>query len=256
MSAFSDSPIRVPPSQSCTRSPISRSARSGSCVRRILVTRVSRVPKQKVSTRRPASIAAYANCISAREYGAMEPLMSRMSTNGRRRVPRVRQARSNGSPWVLRDRRRVRRRSNVAPLEAGRVRRVRSTGTLMLRRRIKAATRRRSSSVRSPKDLCRRTSDPLATILIAVSSSASSCSASASSSSRPCHSAARVPASTSSRASAAASSVTGGDVPTPGIVSSTVSSSVSCSESHHRANASSNCSRSSRRPMSVVRAAQ
>ena len=63
--------------------PISCIARSGSCVRSSRVTRVRRVPKQKTSTRRPAAIAAYPNWISAREYGAIEPLTSRISTSGR-----------------------------------------------------------------------------------------------------------------------------------------------------------------------------
>ena len=75
--------MRVPPSQSSTMRPISCSARSGSLVRSVRVTRVSRVPKQNTSTRRPAAIAANANCMSAREYGAIEPEMSRISTSGR-----------------------------------------------------------------------------------------------------------------------------------------------------------------------------
>ena len=111
--------MRVPPSQSSTCAPISASARSGSFVRSVRVTRVSRVPNTNVSTRRPAAIAAYANCINAREYGAIDPLMSRISTSGRLRVVRSRQARSNGSPWVRSDRRSVRRTSNRRPLGRG-----------------------------------------------------------------------------------------------------------------------------------------
>ena len=170
--------MRVPPSQSSTCAPISASARSGSFVRSVRVTRVSRVPNTNVSTRRPAAIAAYANCISAREYGAIDPLMSRMSTSGRLRVVRSRQARSNGSPWVRSDRRSVRRTSNRPPLAEGRVRRVRSRGTLTVSARTMAHTRARSSSVSWPNDFVRSTSLPLATIRIELSPSVSSSSSS------------------------------------------------------------------------------
>ena len=85
------------------------------------MTRVRRVPKQNTSTRRPAAMAANANCINAREYGAIEPEMSRISTSGRVRRPRSRHARWNGSPCVRSDRRSVRRTSNRAPTRAGAV---------------------------------------------------------------------------------------------------------------------------------------
>ena len=50
--------MRVPPSQSSTCVADLASARSGSCVRSVRVTRVSRVPNTNASTRRPAAIAA------------------------------------------------------------------------------------------------------------------------------------------------------------------------------------------------------
>ena len=99
--------------------------------------------------------------------------MSRISTSGRVRDFRARIARSNGSPCVRSDRRSVRRMSNVEPFDAGFVRRVRSTGTVTASRLIMAATRARSSSVRSGNDFSRRTSTALATIRIDVSSSSS-----------------------------------------------------------------------------------
>ena len=142
------------------------------------MTRVRRVPKQKTSTRRPAAIAANPNWRRAREYGAIEPLMSRISTRGRERVRRARYARSNGSPCVRSDRRSVRRMSNVAPFGAGRVRRVRSIGTFTVRSRIIRATRWRSSSLSSANDFDRSTSTAEATMRIDASSPGSGSSSS------------------------------------------------------------------------------
>ena len=178
--------------------------------------------------------------------------MSRMSTSGRRRMRRVRHARSNGSPCVRRDRRSVRRTSKTVPFAAGRVRRTRSSGTAMVRLRINDAIRWRSSSSRWANDFWRSTSTALATIRIAVSSSPSS----GSSSPAPRHDDAVCPVRTS--APSAPSSHSGS---TPGgrfssTRSSGSSSSREPSERYQSSNAASKASRSARLAIIVVRPAQ
>ena len=159
--------------------------------------------------------------------------MSRISTSGRVRDFRARRARSNGSPCVRSDRRSVRRMSNVEPLDAGFVRRVRSTGTVTASRRIMAETRARSSSVRSGNDFSRSTSTPLATIRIEVSSSSSG-----SSSPAERHCAATSP-SVTSRSSGCSPQSTCRSAPGVGRFSSTRSSPCVISPAYQSANASS-----------------
>ena len=63
----SESPIRVPPSQSKTTSAARASASSGRRRSSERVIRVSRVPKQNTSTRVVARRVEYANCSRLRE---------------------------------------------------------------------------------------------------------------------------------------------------------------------------------------------
>ncbi len=115
------------------------------------------------------------------------------------------------------------------------MRRVRSAGTETASRRISAATRARSSSVRSPKDFVRSTSVPLATMRMADSSSDSSTS---SSSPIPCHSAAVVPT-VISRSAGCSPQSGSGRWPAAGIVSSMLRSSLAPIVSHQSSKASS-----------------
>ncbi len=142
------SPMRVPPDQSCTsrdrRSRHSRYASQRSCS----VTRLSRVPNTNVSTRAKLFWRANRNWSRKRAYRSIEPDTSHSSTSLVLRGLRSRNASRSGSPPVRSACRSVRRMCTRGPRFTSFQRRL---GRAASRREMRRATRVTSSSSSTPK---------------------------------------------------------------------------------------------------------
>ena len=159
--ALSDSPIRVPPDQSCTRAAAASKAASGSRTPSSGVRRVSRVPNANVSTPRPEPRAAWRYRSSARAYASIEPDTSRIRTSLRGAAARLRKARSTGSPPVASEARTSPRTSSARPFESGRSRACAARGRTTAIAWISFRARANSSGVIAAKSFLRSSSSSL-----------------------------------------------------------------------------------------------